>query len=205
MGERQPDDAPITIAVVSWNTRALLAECLDSLREDVRSGLADVWVHDNASSDGSAEMVRSDFPWVNLIASSENLGFGAAVNEVAARTRSAWIAPANADLRFSQHALRRLVAEADEHLEAGLIAPRLILPDGSTQHSVYPFPTITFTLAYVSGAIGKSTVASITTDGKTWHGLSGHSCSCGALRGIRSEASMAPSGCMPKIWILAGV
>ncbi len=55
----------MTVAVVSWNTRALLADCLASLCDDMRAGLADVWVLDNASTDGSAELVRERFPWVN--------------------------------------------------------------------------------------------------------------------------------------------
>jgi N-acetylglucosaminyl-diphospho-decaprenol L-rhamnosyltransferase len=154
--ERPVADAPITVAVVSWNTRELLADCLASLREDAGAGLADVWVVDNASADGSAAMVRERFPWVKLVASSENLGFGAAVNLVAARTASPWLAPANADLRFEPGALARLLAAAEAHPEAGAIAPRLILPDGSTQQSVYPFPTLPFTVAYLLGGLSVS-------------------------------------------------
>lgn len=146
----------MTIAVVSWNTRALLGDCLASLQDDVSDGLAEVWVVDNASSDGSAELVSERFPWATLVASSENLGFGAAVNMVAARTVSDWVVPANADVRVERGALKTLVAEGERHPEAAVLAPRLILPDGSTQQSVYPFPTIPFTLAYASGAIGVS-------------------------------------------------
>jgi N-acetylglucosaminyl-diphospho-decaprenol L-rhamnosyltransferase len=125
---------------------------LTSLRNDVDVGRAEVWVVDNGSSDGSSELVRGDFPWVNLIASSENLGFGRAVNVIAARTRSTWLAPANADVRIAPGALRFLLEEGERYPQAAVIAPRLILPDGTTQHSVYPFPTIPFTLAYVAGA-----------------------------------------------------
>lgn len=141
----------MTVAVVSWNTRELLAECLVSLRDDAEAGVADVWVVDNASSDGSAEAVRR-FPWARLIASRENLGFGNAVNLVAARTGAPWLAPANADTTVEPGAIRALLEHGKLHPEAAVIAPRLILPDGSTQRSVYPFPTIPFTLAYLSGA-----------------------------------------------------
>jgi GT2 family glycosyltransferase len=152
LNEPDTQPKPVTIAVVSWNTRPLLERCLESARDASDAGLADVWVLDNASSDGSPELVRERFPWVRLIASEENLGFGAGVNEIAAQTRSSWIAPANADIRLTPGALERLLAEGERHPEAGAIAPRLILPGGSTQHSVYPFPTIPFTLAYVVGA-----------------------------------------------------
>jgi glycosyltransferase involved in cell wall biosynthesis len=71
----------VTVAVVSFNSRDRIAACLESLRGD-----ADVWVVDNASTDGTAELVRERFPWVTLVASPENLGFGRAVNLVAERT-----------------------------------------------------------------------------------------------------------------------
>jgi N-acetylglucosaminyl-diphospho-decaprenol L-rhamnosyltransferase len=146
----------VTVAVVSWNTRELLADCLTSLVEDADAGLAEVWVLDNASSDGSAELVRERFPWVKLIASPDNLGFGNGVNEIAARTSTPWVAPSNADIRVHPGALRALLDEGERHPEAGAIAPRLVLPDGSTQHSVFPFPTVPLTLAYLSGATQRS-------------------------------------------------
>lgn len=148
--------APVTVAVISWNTRALLARCLRSIQPDVSSGLAEVWVVDNASADGSAQLVGDRFGWAQLIASSENLGFGVAVNMVAARTTSRWLVPANADVELTPGALASLVAEGERHPEAAVIAPRLVLPDGSTQHSVYPFPTIPFTLAHVLGLTDRS-------------------------------------------------
>jgi GT2 family glycosyltransferase len=146
----------VTVAVVSWNTRSLLTRCLHSLQADAQSGLAEVWVLDNASADGSADAVREDFPWANLIASSENLGFGRAVNEIAARTQSAWIAPANADVQLRLGTLQQLIEHGKLYPHAGVLAPRLILPDGSTQHSAFPFPTVPFTLAYCSGAVALS-------------------------------------------------
>ena len=88
----------VAVAVVSWNTRDLLRACLESLHADADAGRAEVWVVDNASADGSAALVRSAFPWVRLLALDENLGFGRAVNRVAARTATAWVAPANADV-----------------------------------------------------------------------------------------------------------
>jgi N-acetylglucosaminyl-diphospho-decaprenol L-rhamnosyltransferase len=143
--------AEVAIAVVSWNTRDLLDRCLRSLEPESSAGRADVWVVDNASADGSAELVRERFPRVNLIASDENIGFGRAVNRVAERTRTPWIAAANADVELEAGALAVLLAAGERLPEAGALAPRLVLPDGSTQHSVHPFPTIPFTLAFNVG------------------------------------------------------
>jgi GT2 family glycosyltransferase len=101
-------------------------------------------------------MVRERFPWVTLVASQDNLGFGSAVNIVAARTRTPWLVPANADVRTEPGALRRLLEDGGRHPSAGALAPRLILPSGQTQRSAYPFPTIPFTLAYATGVVARS-------------------------------------------------
>lgn len=143
--------APVTVAVVSWNTREPLARCLRSLEPEAEAERAEVWVVDNASSDGSAELIGRDFPWVSLVASPDNLGFGAAVNLVAERTRSAWLAPANADVEVAPGALQALLDAGAAHPEAGALAPRLILPGGTTQHSVHPFPTLRLTLLFNLG------------------------------------------------------
>ena len=130
----------VVVVVVSWNTRELLDRCLRSLRPDADAGLAEVWVVDNASTDGSAGMVRDRHPWVRLVASEENLGYGRAANLVAGQTASPWLVVANADVAVRGDALQRLVAAGEADRTAGIVAPRLILPDGTTQHSVWPLP-----------------------------------------------------------------
>jgi N-acetylglucosaminyl-diphospho-decaprenol L-rhamnosyltransferase len=146
----------VAVAVVSWNTRELLRGCLHSLTAEAAAGRAEVWVHDNASRDGSAEMVATTFPWVRLIASPENLGFGAAVNAVARASESAWIAPANADIALRSGALGALLRAGAADPRAGIIAPQLILPDASIQHSVHPFPSLAATVAVNLGLGGVS-------------------------------------------------
>src|SRR5919202_1906976 len=148
---RVPPVAPVTAAIVSWNTRELLDRCLASLRPDAERGLVDVWVVDNASSDGSADLVRERHGWATLVASDENLGFGRAVNLVARRTASEWLAPANADVAPRPGALDALIETGRRDPRAAAIAPRLVLPDGSTQHSVFAFPTVPFALILNSG------------------------------------------------------
>jgi len=143
--------ASVAVAVVSWNTRELLAACLRSLEPEVSDGRAEVWVFDNASDDGSAESVERDFAWAKLIASSENVGFGAAVNAVAARTESEWIAASNADVELSNGALAALVDAGGSDSEAGAVAPRLLMPNGQTQHSVHNFPTVSLSLLFNLG------------------------------------------------------
>jgi N-acetylglucosaminyl-diphospho-decaprenol L-rhamnosyltransferase len=141
----------VTVAVVSWNTRDLLRRCLESFASEVDSGRCEVWVVDNASSDGSAELVRDEFPWVRLHASQENLGFGPAINWVARQTTAPWLGIANADVALQPGAIDALLAAAEGDPGAGAVAPRLVLPDGSSQHSVFTFPTIASTLVVATG------------------------------------------------------
>ena len=136
----------VTVAVVSYETRSHLRECLESLR-----GAGDVWVVDNGSTDGSREMVREEFGWATLVEPERNLGYGAAVNLVASRTATPWLVAANADVAVEPGALDALLAAAAADPRAGAVAPRLVLPDGSTEHGVYAFPTLAFTAAFVSG------------------------------------------------------
>jgi GT2 family glycosyltransferase len=140
----------IAVAVVSWNTRDALERCLRSLEPDVESGLASVWVVDNGSTDGSPDLVRERFGWASLEEPGENLGYGPAVNLVAERTDAPWLAASNADIELEPGALARLLATARES-GAGSVAPRLILPDGSTQHSVYGFANFPSLIAFNSG------------------------------------------------------
>lgn len=131
--------APVVVAVVSAGAREHLARCLASLHADHTAGRAEVWVVDNASTDGSPELVRERFGWVHLIASQENLGYGRAVNLVASRTDSPWLVAANDDTAVEPGALAALIAAARPN--SGMVVPRLVLPDGSPQHSVNPFPS----------------------------------------------------------------
>ena len=142
----------VTIAVVSWNTRERLAESLDGLRESVDSGLAEVVVVDNDSSDGSADLVRDRFDWARLIESGANLGFGRAVNLGASDSHAEWIGAVNADTAPEPGAVQALLAAGAQDQEAAVLAPRLLLEDGSTQHSVHRFPTVSLALLNGLGA-----------------------------------------------------
>jgi N-acetylglucosaminyl-diphospho-decaprenol L-rhamnosyltransferase len=142
----------VDVAVVSWNTRDLLVRCLRSLEPEVEAGRAKVWVVDNGSSDGSQDVVEATAPWAQLIAPGENLGFGRAVNLVASQSGGDWLAAANADIALEPGALPALL-RAGEDPRVGIVAPRLLLPDGTTQHSVNSFPTVPFTLLFNLGLL----------------------------------------------------
>ncbi len=140
----------VTVAVVSFNTRELLLRCLASLAADARAGRADVWVVDNCSSDGSAQAAGETAPWAHVVQPDGNLGFGSAVNLVAARTQGEWLLAANADIALAPDAIERMLDGAADPRVA-CVAPRLLLPDGTTQHSVHPFPTVPVSLLFNLG------------------------------------------------------
>jgi GT2 family glycosyltransferase len=141
----------VGFVIVSWNTRELLARCLESLRASAEAGRAEVVVVDNASEDGSAELVRERFGWATLLARERNLGFGPAVNLGAASTSGGFVAAANADLELGPEALEALLAAARAAPEAGAFAPRLVMPDGKVQHSVHSFPSLRLAVVFNLG------------------------------------------------------
>jgi N-acetylglucosaminyl-diphospho-decaprenol L-rhamnosyltransferase len=141
----------LTIITVSYNTCDLLADCLQSVVTALeRSGLeGDVWVVDNASADGSADMVRQQFPAVHLIAHDENLGFGAG-NNLALRAMGFGdqVTPRhvlflNPDTRVTDDALGAMVRFLDSTPGAGAAGAQLVHGDGSFQHSAFHFPGLT--------------------------------------------------------------
>jgi len=136
------------VAVVSYREPELLAACLGSLEPDALAGLAEVWVVDNASGDGSPQLVRDRFPWASLVALEHNVGYGAAVNLVAGRSHAPWLVAANQDVEVEPGALERLLAAGAADPRAGAVTPRLIAAAGGQEHSVQPFPTVGVTLAY---------------------------------------------------------
>jgi GT2 family glycosyltransferase/glycosyltransferase involved in cell wall biosynthesis len=134
---------PTAIIVVSWNTRELLAECLASIEATAPAADLETIVVDNASSDGSAAMVRERFPAVRLLANSSNFGFARANNQAIAATTAPYVLMLNSDARLTPGALQRLVARLDTMPRAGLVGAQLRGPDGAFQYSHARFPSLT--------------------------------------------------------------
>lgn len=150
-----PGRPVVHVVVVSYRTPRLLERCLASLRPEVDAGRATVTVVDNASGDGSAELARG--LGFAVREPGANLGFGAAVL-LGARDAApaAWIAPANADVALEPGALDALLDAAERDPRAGILAPRLLTPDGAVQHSVHPFPSVRFAAAFALGVVERS-------------------------------------------------
>lgn len=125
----------VSIIVVNWNVRELLRACLQSLRDAAGLPMArmQVIVVDNASADGSAEMVRREFPDVVLLANEDNLGFGRANNQALPMCVGRHVLLLNPDTVVLDGGIGRLVQWMDEHPDVAGAGCRLLNADGSLQ------------------------------------------------------------------------
>jgi asparagine synthase (glutamine-hydrolysing) len=136
----------LSVIIVNWNTREILRECLASIAEHLGGVEHEVIVVDNASTDGSAEMVATDFPAVRLVRNAENVGFGAANNQAMRLARGARFLLLNSDTRLVDGSVSRLVSELDRHPGVGVAQGRQRFPDGRLQHTTYRFPSLRLAL-----------------------------------------------------------
>ena len=122
----------LLVLIVSWNTRDLLRDCLQSLQPGAHPDW-DVLVVDNASADDSVAMVRSTFPTVRLIENAVNVGYARANNQGLRTSTAPYALLLNSDTRATPEAIEELVAFLDAHPDAGAVSPRLLRADGTAQ------------------------------------------------------------------------
>lgn len=140
----------VSIAVVAYNSDGTLADCLGSVRTDVRSGLAELIVVDNASPDGSAALVARDFPEARLLRSPANLGFAGGMNRAWREASGRYWLLLNPDVTVPAGGLQALVAFADRHPEAGAVSPELVDEAGNVACAARRFPSIARSLFELS-------------------------------------------------------
>ncbi len=141
----------LSIIVVSYNTREVLRHCLQSVMEESKNFTAEIIVVDNASTDGSPEMIRAEFPEVLLLRSEVNLGFGAANNLALESARGRYFVLLNSDAFFTSGALGLAIRHMDETPDCGLGGARLVGRDGSAQPSSRCFHTVLNDALVLSG------------------------------------------------------
>jgi len=144
----------VDVGVVTWNTRDLTVEALQRLLSVDQGVDLRLLVHDNASTDGTAEAVEAAVPSADVEVSASNLGFAAGVNRLLARSTAPWFLALNSDAWPVGGAIGALVAAAERHPRAAAVAPRLERPDGSLEHSTHPFPSVPVALASAAGLRG---------------------------------------------------
>lgn len=139
-------DLTLSIIIVNWNTREITRACLRSIRERVTGVEYEVILVDNASSDGSVEMVRLEFPEVRLISNETNVGFGRANNQAMAVARGRFFFLLNSDTVIIDDSVERLVRFIESDPEIGIAGCKLLFEDGTLQSSCSRFPSIKLAL-----------------------------------------------------------
>jgi GT2 family glycosyltransferase len=132
----------VSACIVNWNCKETLRGCLESLRSQSPDVRVEVFVVDNASTDGSPAMVAREFPEVVLLRNADNVGFARANNRAARLASGRYLLFLNNDTVVPPGAIRRLVEYADAHPEAGMIGPRLRDGEGRLQASYRCRPSL---------------------------------------------------------------
>jgi N-acetylglucosaminyl-diphospho-decaprenol L-rhamnosyltransferase len=148
--ERQPGESDlldVSVVIVNYEVRDLLRECLRSLEPNLAQLRGEVWVVDNASGDGSAEMVANEFPWVRLIANEQNRWYGPANNQAISQARGRYILVLNPDTKLPPSAIAETIAAMEAHPDIGALGPKLVLADGTLDRACrrsFPSPEVAF-------------------------------------------------------------
>jgi N-acetylglucosaminyl-diphospho-decaprenol L-rhamnosyltransferase len=132
----------LSIILVNYNTKALLKGCLRSIAATAEGLDHEIIVVDNASRDGSAEMVAREFPSVHLIRNFSNAGFAAGNNQAIQIACGEFILLLNSDTEVLPHALRNVLAFMQDHRDVAIAGCRLLNADRSLQPSLISFPSV---------------------------------------------------------------
>ncbi len=124
----------LTISIVSYNTKDLTLQCLKSIYQNTHDVDYEIYVVDNASTDGSDEAIEKKFPEVKLIRNEENLGFAKANNQVINTNSSRYVLFLNSDTIIKEKAIDILLDFLNKHPDVGAVGPGLVSPSGEIRH-----------------------------------------------------------------------
>lgn len=141
----------VSVIILNWNTRDMLADCLETVLKYAGRLTVELIVVDNASTDGSQAMLQQRFPQVQLIANHENVGFARGNNQGMAISRGRYMLLLNSDAFITPGALEALLQLADAQPRAGIVGAHLLNADGTFQASHTPFPSLWQEFMILSG------------------------------------------------------
>jgi len=137
-----PPTLDLSVVIVGWNAKHYLELCLQSLADAPPRRSTEIIVVDNASVDGSSEMIQERFPNVKVIRSEENLGFARGNNVAVRQCRGRYIALVNPDVIVFPGCLDALADFLDQNPKVGNAGPRVLNPDMTMQSTCRRFPTL---------------------------------------------------------------
>jgi len=141
-GDHSDNKIDISIIIVNWNTKDLLKNCLNSIYQTIHDLTFEVIVVDNASSDGSIEMLEREFTSVLRIVNKENKGFGAANNQALSIMKGEYALLLNTDTVLTSEAVKKKWNFCEVNEKAAIVCGQLLNADGSKQNSVASFPSL---------------------------------------------------------------
>jgi GT2 family glycosyltransferase len=145
----------LSIIIISWNTKQLLQDCLESIYNTADRISFEIFVVDNASGDASVEMVKEKFEKVIIIENSVNMGFARANNVAFPLAIGRYVLMLNSDTVVLDGALGLAVDFMDTNASAGALTPKILNADGSTQHPCYVKEPSLFLEVFESFELGK--------------------------------------------------
>lgn len=136
------DQKDLSLVIVTWNCKAYAQECLASISAQTGNLSTEVIVVDNASSDGTPELISAEFPRVRLIRSKENLGFAKGNNLGIRETTGRYVCLINPDVNVAPDCLYKMYGYMEQQPAIGLLGPKMLCPDRTVGRSTMRFPTI---------------------------------------------------------------
>jgi GT2 family glycosyltransferase len=132
----------VTLSIVSTNNRDLLRQFLRTIEATVKEVSYEVIVVDNASTDGTSEMLTNEYPYIKVIKNSQREGYGNCHNHAINMAKGEYILVLNEDMEMVNDAVDNMVRKAKEIDNLGVLGCRILNPNGSLQHSCFNFPTL---------------------------------------------------------------
>jgi hypothetical protein len=124
----------LSIGIVTFQTREFLRECLISIHQfNISKGECEIIVVDNASTDGTVEMIKGGFPQVCVIENLKNRGFSASMNQALRIAHGRFLLLLNPDTLVFPDSLDQLIHFMEQHPEVGICGPKVLNPDGTLQ------------------------------------------------------------------------
>lgn len=140
----------LSIVIVNYNSLHVLKPCLDSLQAygDWQKQNCEVFVVDNASSDGSVDVIKRQYPWIKLIANQENLGYAKANNQALRQATGEYQLLLNPDTVVPANTLQSCIEFLKSHQDCGVVTCKVVFPSGKLDldcHRGFPTPWASFT------------------------------------------------------------
>lgn len=139
MGENQID---VSVIIVNYNTIDLTLNCIKSVYASEVNYTFEIILVDNASSDGTVDVVKRLFPGVRIIENKKNVGFAIANNQAAEIAAGRYFYILNSDTEIEKNVIEEVISYGDSNPQVGVIGTKVVLPDGTIQETYYKFPSL---------------------------------------------------------------